>query len=286
MEPGIFLALVVSLGVAAVAATWLIGKREPVFRTGTGKANWFVAVKFRDANTAAGLRLAAGVTEQWSAAADFGFIGPATAYWDRFMILSGEDPTLTPIDFGAELEDAFLARVALVRPPALALGLVRALALLGIWRAPRGKLLTDPAGLESRPDVMPDAASIATLLAQPANYAPAMVNFLAYYDEARYQSSDAGAPAVSGGVAYNRYGRVALQSVYHVGGHLLFYGRIVRVLRAAAGGPAAGEWHELATMQYPDPEAILRMEQLPRYRAALKHRDAGLARTIVVASSS
>jgi len=286
VELRILPALLASLAAALVAAAWLIAKREPVFRIGTGKANWFVAVKLRDANTAAGLRLAAGVTEQWSAAADFGFIGPTAAYWDRFMILSGDDPTLTPIDFGPEVEDAFLARVALVRPPALALGLVRALALLGIWRAPQGELLTDPKALESRTDVMPDAASIATLLAQPADYAPAMVNFLAYHDRARYEGEAASAAQVSGAKAYNRYGRVALQSVYHVGGHLLFYGRIVRVLRAAAAGPAAGEWDELATMQYPDPEAILRMEQLPRYRAALKHRDAGLARTIVVASSS
>ena len=285
MDSSVLLALIAAFAVAAVAGPWLIGKREAVFRVGTGEANWFAAVKFRDANAAATWRLRQGVTVQWSAAADFGFIGPAAPYWDRFMILSGDDATATPVEFGAEVEDAFLARVALVRPPAFALGVMRALVLLHVWRAPRGEVLTDPADLESRSDVMPDAAGTATLLARPAAYAPAMVNFLGYYDRARYAGDAAAADEVAGATAYGRYGRVALESLYRVGGHLVFYGRIVDVLREAAGGPSAGAWHELATMQYPSPPAILRMEQLPRYRAALKHRDAGLARTIVVASS-
>jgi hypothetical protein len=41
----------------------------------------------------------------------------------------------------------------------------------------------------------------------------------------------------------------------------------------------------IAAMQYPNPPAILSMEHALDYRAALDHRDAGLERTLVVAST-
>jgi len=38
-------------------------------------------------------------------------------------------------------------------------------------------------------------------------------------------------------------------------------------------------------MRYPSPAAILTMENVADYRAALHHRDAGLERTVVIAST-
>ena len=38
-------------------------------------------------------------------------------------------------------------------------------------------------------------------------------------------------------------------------------------------------------MHYPNPAAILTMEHAPDYRDALHHRDAGLERTVVIAST-
>jgi hypothetical protein len=57
------------------------------------------------------------------------------------------------------------------------------------------------------------------------------------------------------------------------------------VLREAKAGPTIGCWHDVAAMRYPNPPAILTMEHVPEYRAALHHRDAGLERTVVIAST-
>jgi hypothetical protein len=65
----------------------------------------------------------------------------------------------------------------------------------------------------------------------------------------------------------------------------LFYGAVAEVAHAPKSGPTVGAWHDIAAMRYPNPRAILSMEHVPEYRAALKHRDDGLARTVVIASS-
>jgi hypothetical protein len=75
-----------------------------------------------------------------------------------------------------------------------------------------------------------------------------------------------------------------MRTVYRTGGHLLFYGRIRQVLREASRGPTTGAWSDVAAMHYPNPGAILSMEHARDYRAALRHRDAGLERTVVIAS--
>lgn len=60
--------------------------------------------------------------------------------------------------------------------------------------------------------------------------------------------------------------------------------RIGDVLRAADSAKAGGKWDEIAAMLYTSPAAILSMDQVPTYHAALAHREAGLARTIVIAA--
>jgi uncharacterized protein (DUF1330 family) len=82
-----------------------------------------------------------------------------------------------------------------------------------------------------------------------------------------------------------RYGIVAMRTVYRTGGHLLFTGRILSVLREAKAGPTIGRWDDVAAMRYPNPPAILSMEHAPDYHAALDDRDAGLERTMVIATT-
>ncbi len=267
------------LGIAVlIAALLFIGAREPVYAISKGDGpHWFIAVR----GTAGAL--APGISESWRSRADFSVIGapPENAYWQHFIIARGGDPTHLPIDLAAA-EDAYVARISLRRPPALLFGILKTLIALGLLSKPTGPIVRDAQALSFRGDVMPSAASITRLLAQPQDYAPAMVNFLAYYKEAQYRSSE---PRISGRRAYLRYGIVAMRTVYRTGGHLLFTGRILDVLREATAGPSIGSWDDVAAMRYPNPAAILSMEHAPDYHAALDDRDAGLERTLVVAST-
>jgi hypothetical protein len=253
---------------AVVAALWMIGAREPVYRMRGEGAVWFIAVRGEAA-------LAPGVRVLWSASSDFALIGAEDAYWTRFLVVSG--PGASPLA-GEAFEDVYVARLRLLTPPRMALGLVRLLVLTGILSRPSTETVaTDPGALGFRADAMPSAKAVATLLARPAGYAPAMVNFLAYRDHAP--------GGETGRAAYRRYGLVAMRTVFRTGGALLFYATVTGIVRAAKAGPTVGAWHDIAAMRYPHPRAILSMEHVPEYRAALKHRDAGLARTVVIAST-
>lgn len=259
---------------ALVVVVSALGAREPVYAIARN-ASWFVAIRGGGETPA----LSADVTISWSGRADFSFIGGGDPYWSCFFILAGGDGARMPIDL-ANAEDAYVARAAFAAPPRLALGFLKLLVVTGILAKPRGAVGHDVQAKGFRAELMPDEAAVARLLAAPQGYAPSMVNFLAYYPDARYPDGRAS----SGRAAYARYGVAAMRTVYRTGGHLLFYGRIGEVLRQASSGPTTGAWSDVAAMHYPNPTAILSMEHAPDYRAALHHRDAGLARTIVIAS--
>lgn len=263
---------------ALVAVLWSIGSREPVYDIARGDGpHWFIALRGQAGP------LAPGVVERWSSRTDFTVIGgdPDGAYWERFIIASGGNPGALPLQIDGA-EDAYIARVKLRRPPALLFGLLKTLIALGILTKPQGPIVQDAQALSFRADVMPSAASIARLLAQPPSYAPAMINFLGYYKDAQYRAPQ---QSVSGRAAYLRYGMVAMRTVYRTCGHLLFTGRIISVLRDAKAGPTVGRWDDVAAMRYPNPPAILSMEHAPDYHAALDDRDAGLERTLVIATT-
>lgn len=268
--------LVAAAFAALLAVLWIIGAHEPVYAISAGDgSHWFVAIRGKPG------ALAPGVTQLWSSRADFAFIGADDGYWSHFAVLHGGDEKAPPLALDT-VADAFVARVRLRRPPPVALGLIKSLIKLGVLSRPHGAIATDAGALGFRSDVMPSTDAIATLVAQPPAYAPAMVNFLAYHLQAQYQPPQAG---VSGAAAYLRYGLVAMRTVYRTGGHLLFSGRVLSVLREAKAGPCAGKWDDVAAMRYPNPPAILSMEHAPDYRAALHHRDAGLERTVVIATT-
>lgn len=238
--------------------------RDAVYAIAAGNHAWFAA--WRGAGVP---QLAPGAVTTLMTEADFALIGAADAYWSRFAIFTSDDDT--PPSFGDDVEDAFIAKVSLLRPPRLMLSVLKTLVSTGILSKPRGELVRDAQALGFRADAMPSAAAIDNLLARPPAYQPAMINFLAYKPN-------------GGRVSYARYGRVALRTVYRTGGRLLFYGRVTQILRDAKAGPTLGRWDDVAAMQYPAPDAILSMEHAPDYRAALVHRDAGLDRTVVIAS--
>mgnify|MGYP001201244075 CR=1 FL=1 len=262
-----------------------IGGREPVYHVSARAPAFFVALKYRGPQQAAE-KPVAGAEIRWSADADFTLIGGGEPYWDRFLIVAGGASDAIPLRLSGEVEDAYVARLALGEPPRLVLGVIRLLVATRIWRMPEGEVSADLGHTGFRSDAMPDPEAIGRLLAQPVTYKPSMVNFLKYYPAARYAGTDACRTPSSGRAAYNRYGIVAMQTVYRTGGHLVFYGRVEAVLREAKGGPTLGAWDDIAVMQYSEPKAILSMERVERYVKALDHRDAALERTVVIASTA
>lgn len=249
-----------------------VGAREPVYRLVSGDPVWFVALHGGGEGV-----FGKDTRVLWEAQSDFALIGADEAYWTRFALVTGAGPT--PLA-SAAFEDAFVARLKLFIPPKIVLGLVRVLIALGVLSRPSTESVAlDAQSLGYRPDVMPSGKAIETLLAQPADYAPAMVNFLKYYETAQYPRGG------SGRAAYRRYGTVAMRTVFRTGGHLVFYGRVLEIARAAQAGPTVGAWEDIGVMRYSNPPAILSMEHVPSYRAALHHRDAGLERTVVIAST-
>lgn len=265
------LLLILAAIAVAVAALWFVGSREPVFSIKAETRLWFVAIK---TNKALPRDCAPSVQVLWSVCSDFALIGAQEPYWTHFMVVASAAPP--PLVNSTSVQDAYVARLRLLTPSRMALGVLKALVWTGVLSRPRSNGVPDAGALGFRPELLPTERSVAALLAKPADYAPVMVNFLEYADPTP--------SGESGRTAYRRYGQVALRTVYSTGGALVFFARVEEVVRVPKAGPTLGRWSELAAMRYPNPQAILSMEAVPAYRDALKHRDAGLARTVVIAT--
>ncbi|MBU6156429.1 MAG: hypothetical protein KJS87_05820 [Alphaproteobacteria bacterium] len=261
------------------------GWREIVYAVSDGAPHWFVAVRFREGEARRSVALPIGITLKWGASANFAFVGAGDCHFDRFLVLSGSPrDSRLPVFLDPHVEDAYVARVRLVRPPVMMLGLLRLLHDFGLRRMPEGEVETDPSRTGARPDAMPTREGVATLLSCPLDYKPAMVNFLRYRERAAHDAQ--GKPDETGRRAYARYGLVALETVYRTGGRLVFFGRVEETLVEAKAGALAGTWDDIGVMQYTEPKAILTMEQVAKYRDALKDRDAGLDATVIIASTA
>jgi hypothetical protein len=268
--------------VCAATTLWVIGNRQPAYRIGAEETTWFVALKFKNSGHRSAPELVSGVRQTWAATAEFSFIGEVERHWDRFLLLAGSADGKMPLILNNDLADAYVVRLKIGLPPSLVLGAVRLLYLSGFWSMPEGELALDPAEIAARPDAMPSTQSVAVLLSYPDTFKPVMVNFLKYRTLARYDEPSPGNPAPSGRRAYARYGLVAFQAIHRTGGLHSFFGRVEEVLHAAKSGLTAGTWDDIGVMQYSEPKGILTMEQIPAYRAALTHRDAGLERTVII----
>jgi len=276
--------IVIAVLVALALVIRSRGRGEIVYAVSDAFPQWFVAVRFREGEARRSVALPIGITLKWGASANFTFVGTGECHFDRFLLLSGSPrDSRLPIFLDPHVEDAYVARVRLTRPPVMMLGALRLLNDIGLRRMPEGEVETDPSRMGARPDAMPTGESIAKLLSCPRDYQPAMVNFLRYRPRAVHDAD--GRPEESGRRAYSRYGLVALETVYRTGGRLVFFGRVEETLVEAKAGPMAGAWDDIGVMQYTEPKAILTMEQVSKYRDALKDRDAGLDATVIIAST-
>ena len=110
-----------------------------------------------------------------------------------------------------------------------------------------------------------------------------MLNFLEFAETAVY-GEDAQditpSPPISGARAYEHYGRGMIGSLGAVGGRVGWSSRSIGQLP----GTDDGKWHQIVIAVYPSPVAMLTMLALPKYRAAHVHREAGLARTRLLAT--
>ncbi len=130
--------------------------------------------------------------------------------------------------------------------------------------------------------INPDREQLRALLATDSQRPLQFVNLLAYRHRATYPAGhELAASGLTGADAYALYGLVALDQVTRRGGRLILYNDVVHTLI----GPNQ-TWDQVAVMEYPDTDAFLDMVVDPDYVAALVHRDAGLAETVVMVSRS
>ena len=107
------------------------------------------------------------------------------------------------------------------------------------------------------------------------------VNLLAYREQAMYpEGHELAGAGLSGAEAYGRYGAIAL-SWSGGAGQLVLYNDVCQVLIGQSA-----RWDQIAVMEYPDTAAFVDMIRDPDYQAALVHRDAGLADTVIMVSRS
>jgi uncharacterized protein (DUF1330 family) len=82
---------------------------------------------------------------------------------------------------------------------------------------------------------------------------------------------------------YNAYGDTARRMVERTGGRLIYAGRCEQVL---IGDNDANNWDAIAVVEYPSRKAFLEMVSQPDYEKAHEHREAGLERTVLIATAA
>lgn len=276
---------IVLLAILAGCAIYVLGLRQPSAAIARHDRVILIGLKYQAPGAGAPLGFPDGDV-LWRGQAAMPLIGAEDIYWTDYMIVSPEaDITSYLPNSGAPqdalasgLEDAFAAELRLVRVPAFAVGLMRASYLLGLAR--NRHPLPETVEIDGdQADLLPNAPAIDALLSAAPDRRFTMMNFLAYTPPSEAQ------PA-GGRPAYQRYGQRAIRAVHAVGGQFLFAGQVRSVLIDSRHGQSVSDWDDFAAMIYPNPTAILRMDQDPAYHAALADRDAGLAATRVIATEA
>lgn len=108
-----------------------------------------------------------------------------------------------------------------------------------------------------------------------------MLNLLKFRDVARYPAGSP-EPAMTGAEAYARYEHAFTVTIGAVSqAEVLYRGPCEQVFIGIAGTPES-DWDAVLLVRYPHRRNFLAMMADPTYRAALVHRYAGLARTVLI----
>ena len=81
---------------------------------------------------------------------------------------------------------------------------------------------------------------------------------------------------------YRQYGDAVTAMVERTGGRLIYVGRCDQVLIGDEGGDG---WDAIALVEYPNRQAFIDMVSQPDYQKAHTHREAGLERTVLLATT-
>ena len=128
----------------------------------------------------------------------------------------------------------------------------------------------------------PDEAQLRALLGSDEPGPLQFVNLLAFRDQAVYpEGHELAGTGLSGVEAYGRYGAVALGHVTRRGGTMTLFTE-VRLVLVGRDVP----WDQVAIVTYPSIDVFVDMIGDPDYQAALVHRDAGLAETVLLVTRS
>lgn len=108
-----------------------------------------------------------------------------------------------------------------------------------------------------------------------------MLNLLKFRAEADYGPQSSEQP-MTGAQAYARYQTAFVETVSEVSqAEVLFEGLVGQVFIGLAGA-AETDWDMVLLVRYPTRKHFLAMMANPTYRDALRHRYAGLARTVLL----
>ena len=126
----------------------------------------------------------------------------------------------------------------------------------------------------------PTADQVRALRDAPYDQPITMVNLLKFRAKARYEDGE-GAPC-SGREAYAHYKHAFTETVGAVSqAKVMFSGPVQQVFIGQAGTPET-DWDEVLIVRYPSRKHFLAMMADPTYRDALRHRYAGLERTVLL----
>lgn len=129
--------------------------------------------------------------------------------------------------------------------------------------------------------VSPEPEQIARLVADEREGPVVMLNLNRYRARAAYPDGHPDAD-VSGREAYRRYGAVAARALTEIGGRPLWSAPVEQVLV----GCDHEAYDEVIAVWYPSRKAFLAMAQIPWYREALVHREAGMERAALIACAA
>lgn len=126
----------------------------------------------------------------------------------------------------------------------------------------------------------PTADQVRALRDVPDDRPITMVNLLKFRERAQYEDGDE-APC-SGREAYARYKHAFTETVGAVSqARVVFAGPVQQVFIGLAGRPET-DWDEVLVVRYPSRRHFLAMMADATYREALRHRYAGLERTVLL----
>jgi hypothetical protein len=135
------------------------------------------------------------------------------------------------------------------------------------------------------PAISPDPRVLEAFLKAAPARSLYMLNLNRHRERAQYAPGAVGAGDGSGADAYGRYGRNTLPFVLRRGRGPVFAGTPIGLAVGDPEHPLAAHWDELLLVHYRQRAGMLDMLSAAAYQAGIPHRDAGLERAALIATS-